>query len=122
MRLALTGVDRGHTVGSPLALEECGDPPVPVSWSRVDKSANIGRQFQVAVAGLRSAFRPHALGALGDVRAGEATLFIGNRPAAQSATARSLFLPSEAGPEKPIRAIVQGLSGWRKELAFYIKP
>jgi hypothetical protein len=50
------GVDRGHTVRSPLALEERGDPPVPVSWSRVDQAADIGRQFKIAIAGLWSAF------------------------------------------------------------------
>jgi hypothetical protein len=66
------GVDRGHPVGSPLALEERGEPPVPVSGSRVDEAADISRQFQVALAGLRSAFGPHTLDALGDVRAREA--------------------------------------------------
>src|SRR5579864_4447328 len=35
------GVDRGHPVGSPLALEERGDPPVSVSGSRVDEAADI---------------------------------------------------------------------------------
>jgi len=34
------GVDRGQTVGSPLALEERGDPPVPVGWSRIDKATD----------------------------------------------------------------------------------
>src|SRR5216683_875691 len=66
------GVDRGQTVGSPLALEERGDPPVPVGWSRVDEAADVGGQLKVAITVLRSAFRPHTLDALGDVRAGEA--------------------------------------------------
>src|SRR5437868_7455828 len=66
------GVDWGQTVGSPLALEERGDPPVPVARSRVDKAADSGCHFKIAVTGLRSAFRTRALDPLGDVRARQA--------------------------------------------------
>src|SRR5205823_8387100 len=66
------GVDWGQTVGSPLALEERGDPPVPVGRSRVDKAADSGCHFKIAVPGLRSAFRTRALDPLGDVRARQA--------------------------------------------------
>src|SRR5437762_13981888 len=66
------GVDWGQTVGSPLALEERGDPPVPVGRSRVDKAADSGCHFKIAVTGLRSAFRTRALDPLGDVRARQA--------------------------------------------------
>ena len=34
------GVDWGLTGGLPLALEERGDPPVPVGWSLVDKAVD----------------------------------------------------------------------------------
>src|SRR5205814_6414702 len=93
------GVDRGQTVGSPLALEERGDPPVPVGRARIDEAADSGCQFKIAVTGLRSAFRTRALNPLGDVRARPSvsvTCFIGNRPTAQSWTARSVFLPAPA--------------------------
>src|SRR5947207_8734248 len=48
------GVDRGQTVGSPLALEERGDPPVPVGRPCVDKPTDRGCHFKIAVTGLRS--------------------------------------------------------------------
>jgi hypothetical protein len=66
--------------------------------------ADIGCQFKIASAVLRAAFRSYAFDALGDVRAASPSVsvivFIGNRPAAQSSTARSLFLP-EPGREPP---------------------
>ena len=46
------GVDRGQTVGSPLALEERGDPPVPVGRPRVDQAADRGGELDIAGAGL----------------------------------------------------------------------
>jgi len=66
------GVDQCRPVGSPLALEERGDPPVPVARPRIDQALDCGRQFKFVIAGLRSAFRPYVLDALGDVRASEA--------------------------------------------------
>src|SRR5437660_3709158 len=66
------GVDRGQTAGSPLALEERGDPPVPVGRARIDEAADSGCQFRIAVTGLWSAFRTRALNPLGDVRARQA--------------------------------------------------
>src|SRR5205807_2766498 len=65
------GVDRGQTIGSPLALEERGDPPVPVGRPCVDKTADRGRQFTIAITGLRPTLRAHAPDTLDDVRAGE---------------------------------------------------
>ena len=46
------GVDRGQTIGSPLAPDERGDSPVPVGWPRVDEATDRGRQFKITVAGL----------------------------------------------------------------------
>src|SRR5437773_285214 len=47
------GVDRGQTVGSPLALEERGDPPVPVGRARVDEPPDLGDKFKIAIADSR---------------------------------------------------------------------
>src|ERR1700730_13904766 len=62
------GIDRGQTVGSPLVLEDRGDPPVPVSRRRVDEATDPGHQFKIAITGLRPPFPAHALDTLGDVR------------------------------------------------------
>jgi hypothetical protein len=35
--------------GSPLALEERGDPPVAIGWPLVDEATDIGGQFDIAV-------------------------------------------------------------------------
>jgi hypothetical protein len=34
--------------GSPLALEERGDPPVAIDWPLVDEATDIGGQFDIA--------------------------------------------------------------------------
>jgi hypothetical protein len=34
--------------GSPLALEERGDPPVAIGWPLVDEATDIGGQFDIA--------------------------------------------------------------------------
>ena len=92
------GVDRGQTVGSPLALEERGDPPVPVGRSRVDQAADLGGELDIAVARLRPALR--AVPCTRSITFERATpsvsviVFTGNRPGAASATARSVFLPA----------------------------
>jgi hypothetical protein len=49
------GVDGGQTGGSTLAFEECCDAPVSVGGPGVDEAADLGSEFEVAVAGLRAA-------------------------------------------------------------------
>src|SRR5438046_3111246 len=66
------GVDRGQTVGSPLALEERGDPPVPVGRARVDEPPDLGDKFKIAIADLRPTPEAGAVDALGNVRASQA--------------------------------------------------
>src|SRR5580704_6312436 len=61
------GVDRGQTVGSPLALEERGDPPVAVCRALIDQPSDIGSQLAVARPVLRAAFRPSTVTALDQV-------------------------------------------------------
>jgi hypothetical protein len=41
-------VDRVLAGGSPLALEERGDPPVAIGWPLVDEATDIGGQFDIA--------------------------------------------------------------------------
>src|SRR5205085_4915803 len=55
------GVDRGQTVGSPLALEERGDPPVPIGWPRVDKGTDRTGELNIARSLLRPATSSAAL-------------------------------------------------------------
>src|SRR5207237_10403214 len=60
------GVDRGQTIGSPLALEGRGDPAVLVGRPCVDKTADRGRQFTIAITGLRPTLPAHAPDTLHD--------------------------------------------------------
>src|SRR5512133_4215402 len=62
-------VDRDQTVRSPLALEERGDPPVPVGRSGIDQATDCAGQLDIAGALLRAALRPFAVTALDHVRA-----------------------------------------------------
>ena len=48
------GIDRLLAGGSPLALEERGDPPVAVGRPLVDEPTNIGGQFHITRPYLRS--------------------------------------------------------------------
>src|SRR5271170_7652471 len=64
------GIDRGQTVGSPLAPEERGDPPVHVSRTLVDKAADFASKLDIAGSLLWAALRPPAVPALDDIRAG----------------------------------------------------
>src|SRR5438046_2902293 len=94
------GVDRGQTVGSPLAPDERGDPPVPIGWPRVDEGriAAVSSRSPSRVCGPRLGRVPLTRSAMLE-RAKPSvsvTVFIGNRPAAQSSTARSVFLPVPA--------------------------
>ena len=54
------GIDRRVARGSPLALDERGDPPVAVGRPRVDEAADFGSERKVAVACLWSALRTRA--------------------------------------------------------------
>src|SRR6516225_2300268 len=63
-------IDRGQTVEWPLALEERGDPPVPVRRTLVDKAADFASKLDIAGALLWAAPRPLAVPALDDIRAG----------------------------------------------------
>src|SRR5579863_7670749 len=51
------GVDGIEAGGSPLALEERGDPPVPIARPAIDQASNIGREFCVSSAVLGTALR-----------------------------------------------------------------
>ena len=53
------GVD--GLAGSPLALEERGDPPVAIGGPLVDEAADVGNQIDVASTVLRSALRARAV-------------------------------------------------------------
>jgi hypothetical protein len=66
------GIDRSQTFGSPLALEERGDPPVAVSRSLIDKVADRGGQLDVAGSFLWAAPGSLAVLAFDDIRAGDA--------------------------------------------------
>jgi hypothetical protein len=46
------GVDRIEAGGSPLALEERGDPPVSIGRPGVHQVPDIGREFSISGAGL----------------------------------------------------------------------
>src|ERR1700733_1831412 len=63
------GVDRSQAVGSPLALEERGDPPVAIGWALIDQTSDIGAQLEVARPVLRSALRLGVVTALNQVGA-----------------------------------------------------
>src|SRR5204863_1762797 len=63
------GVDRGQTVGSPLALEERGDPPVPIGWPRVDKATDRTGELNIARSLLRPATSSGALAPFDHIRA-----------------------------------------------------
>ena len=58
------GVDRGQTVGSLLALEERGDPPVPIGWPRVYKATDGSGELDIARSLLRPATSSGAVAAL----------------------------------------------------------
>src|SRR6516164_2847123 len=92
------GVDRGQAVGSPLALEERGDPTVAVSRALIDQTSDAGAQFQVA---RRSCVPRFGLApSRRSIRLDRATssvsaiAFTGCPRAAASATATSVFLPA----------------------------
>jgi hypothetical protein len=93
------GIDRGQTVGSPLALEERGDPPVPVCRTLVDKrristasSTSPGRSCGPRCGLLRSrrstTFERTTPGVV-------LTVFTGYLPEAGRATARPFFCPRQ---------------------------
>jgi hypothetical protein len=42
------GIDVRQSGGTPLALEERGDPPVAIGWPLVDEATDIGGQFDIA--------------------------------------------------------------------------
>ena len=46
------GVHRGLADGSPLALEERGDPPIAVGWVRIDQATEIDGELGITVANL----------------------------------------------------------------------
>ena len=56
------GVDQSQTIGSPLALEERGDPPIAVRRALVDQAPNIDTQFAVPGWVLQAALRTRTLG------------------------------------------------------------
>ena len=62
------GVDRSLAGGSPLALEERGDPPIAIGRALVDQAADVGGELDVALTGLRATLRPVPFPALDDVR------------------------------------------------------
>src|SRR5690348_1795083 len=66
------GIDRRVARGSPLALDERGDPPVAVGRPGVHEAADFGSERKVAVACLWSALRTRAFEAFGDVGPGDA--------------------------------------------------
>ena len=52
-------IDRGQTGGSPLALEERGDPPVAVSWPLIDQATHVtGMRMQSALRSGRYGLEP----------------------------------------------------------------
>src|SRR5438270_9126661 len=94
------GVDRGQTVGSSLALEERGDPPVPIGWPRVDKATDRTGELNIARSLLRPATSSGALAPFDHIRARHAQRRTDPlhwvSPGCASATARSVFLPAPA--------------------------
>ena len=63
-RIDPLGIDGLASGGSPLALEERGDPPVAIGRPLVDEAADVGNQFEVASTGLRTALRASSLRAV----------------------------------------------------------
>src|SRR5438552_17861308 len=63
-----------QTVGAPLALEERGDPPVPVGRPHVDQAADPAGQLDIAGVLLRAALLPFAMTAFDHVRARTASV------------------------------------------------
>ena len=61
-------IDGSFASGSPLALEERGDPPVAVGGARVDQAPDIGGELDIARTGLGPALGASAIVALDDVR------------------------------------------------------
>src|SRR5438046_1297344 len=55
--------------GARIALEERGDPPVPVGRSGIDQATDRAGQLDIAGALLRAVLRPFAVTALDHVRA-----------------------------------------------------
>jgi hypothetical protein len=65
-------IDQGQPVGSPLALEERGDPTVAVGRALIDQATNVGAQFEIAWPVLWPAFCPGAVTTLDEVGPGYA--------------------------------------------------
>jgi hypothetical protein len=63
-------VDRVLAGGSPLALEERGDPPVAIGWPLVDEATDIGGQFDIAGPDLWSPCRASSLLTFDDIGSG----------------------------------------------------
>jgi hypothetical protein len=51
------GIDRIEAGGSPLALDERGDPPLSIAWPGVQQAPDIGREFYISSAGLGTTLR-----------------------------------------------------------------
>lgn len=64
------GVDRVVAGGSPLALEERGDPPVSIAWAAIHQATDIRRELRIPGAGLGSALRTLATRSLNQVGTG----------------------------------------------------
>jgi hypothetical protein len=92
------GVDGIVAGGSPLALEERGDPPVSLARPAIHQAPDIGSEIRVPGAGLGTALWTPATRSLNQVGTGQPEglcniLFTGYPPVRAIATARSVFLP-----------------------------
>ena len=64
-------IDKVQTAGSPLTIEQCSDPAVPIGRALVDEAADIGTEFSIALALLGTPSGPRAPEPRRDVRAGD---------------------------------------------------
>ena len=93
--LGVNGIEAG---GSPLALEERGDPPVSIAWPGVHQAPDFGCEFPISGAALGTTLAAFAscsrsIKLEGATPRVSAILFTGYPPQSATATARSVFLP-----------------------------
>ena len=66
--LGIDGIEAG---GSPLALEERGDPPVPIAWPGVHQAPDFGCEFPISGAALGTTLAAFASCSLNQIGSGD---------------------------------------------------